>query len=91
MNSLVSSFKKLALRNVNFAIYNHLTGRSLFSFQRTNTCLLISFISFRLMTGIRSYHDSKHDCKLYFSTCFCLDHRFQVDVSEAEIEYIMVR
>ncbi|MBP3966903.1 hypothetical protein, partial [Paenibacillus lignilyticus] len=30
-------FKKLALRNVRFAIYDHLTGRSLFSFQRTNT------------------------------------------------------
>ncbi|MBP3965938.1 hypothetical protein, partial [Paenibacillus lignilyticus] len=36
-NSLGSSFKKLALRNVRFAIYDHLTGRSLFSFQRTNT------------------------------------------------------
>ncbi|MBP3966197.1 hypothetical protein, partial [Paenibacillus lignilyticus] len=35
-NSLGSSFKKLALRNVRFAIYDHLTGRSLFSFQRTN-------------------------------------------------------
>ncbi|WP_218163202.1 hypothetical protein, partial [Paenibacillus sp. BC26] len=66
-------------------IYNHLTGRSLFSFQRTNTW----FISFRLMTGIRSYHDSKHDCKLYFSACFRFDHRIQVDVSEAEIEYTM--
>ncbi|MBP3966809.1 hypothetical protein, partial [Paenibacillus lignilyticus] len=33
---LGSSFKKLALRNVRFAIYDHLTGRSLFSFQRTN-------------------------------------------------------
>ncbi|SDX97148.1 hypothetical protein SAMN05518855_103242 [Paenibacillus sp. CF384] len=85
-NSLISSFKKLALRNVSFAIYDHLTGRSLFSFQRTNTL----FISLWLndpesdLTILRNIIAS-----FIFQLVICFVHRIPY-LSAAELEYTMI-